>query len=217
MLRIKDTQPIFVRDLSDENWRSVLVQRLRIFVLARSQDYSQYLLRGFGLVSLSWKVNSFWSQPVVSLQTSRTKIGGSVFDPWHLFFLLHGRFLASLWAATTSKRRVGHPNEIHFVNPKCLRILCVHNFRVWSISPKTSHFANFRVPMEKNVRVGSILMPLTFHKHPQTINFCLEHVTHILKAIDLAVHLKYFVAFNVHPVTCQIFLLHRGSDRKWHH
>ena len=61
--------------------RSVLVQRLRIFVLARSQDYSQYLLRGFGLVSFSRKLNSFWSQPVVSLQTSRTKIGGSVFDP----------------------------------------------------------------------------------------------------------------------------------------
>ena len=103
----------------------------------------------------------------MSLQTSRTKIGGSVFDPWHLFFLLHGRFLASLWAATTSKRRVGHPNEIHFVNPKCVRILCVlapHNFWVWSISPKTSHFANFRVPMEKKIRVGSILMPLTFHK-----------------------------------------------------
>ena len=95
VLRIKDTPPIFGRNLSDENWRSVLVQRLRIFVLARSQDYSRYLLRGFGLVSFSQKLNSFWSQPVMSLQTSQTKIGGSVFDPWHLFFLLHDRFCSS--------------------------------------------------------------------------------------------------------------------------
>ena len=167
VLRIKDTPPIFGRNLSDENWRSVLVQRLRIFVLARSQDYSRYLLRGFGLVSFSRKLNSFWSQPVMSLQTSQTKIGGSVFDPWHLFFLLHDRFLASLWAATTSKRRVGHPDPIHFVNPKCVRIPCVlapNNFRVWSVSPKISPFPNFHVPMEKNACVGSILMPLTFHK-----------------------------------------------------
>ena len=81
VLRIKDTPPIFGRNLSDENWRSVLVQRLRIFVLARSQDYSRYLLRGFGLVSFSRKLNSFWSQPVMSLQTSQTKIGGRGFDP----------------------------------------------------------------------------------------------------------------------------------------
>ena len=74
VLRIKDTPPIFGRNLSDENWRSVLVQRLRIFVLARSQDYSRYLLRGFGLVSFSRKLNSFWSQPGVSL-TSRHSLG----------------------------------------------------------------------------------------------------------------------------------------------
>ena len=75
--------------------------------------------------------------------------------------------LASLWTATTSKRRVGHPDPIHFVNPKCVRIPCVlapNNFRVWSVSPKISPFPNFHVPMEKNACVGSILMPLTFHK-----------------------------------------------------
>ena len=39
----------------------------------------------------------------------------------------------------------------------------------------------------------------------QTVNFCLKHVTHILKAIGLTVNLVYLGTLYVHPVTRQIF------------
>ena len=39
----------------------------------------------------------------------------------------------------------------------------------------------------------------------QTVNFCLQHVTYILKAIGLTVNLVYLGTLYVHPVTCQIF------------
>ena len=39
----------------------------------------------------------------------------------------------------------------------------------------------------------------------QTLNFCLQHVTHFLKAVGLTVDLVYLGALYVHPVTRQIF------------
>ena len=39
----------------------------------------------------------------------------------------------------------------------------------------------------------------------QTVNFYLWYVTHILKAINLTVHLVYLGTRFVHPVTSQIF------------
>ena len=35
----------------------------------------------------------------------------------------------------------------------------------------------------------------------QRANFCLQHVTHILKAINLTVHLVYLGTFYLHPVS----------------
>ena len=37
--------------------------------------------------------------------------------------------MTSLWAAATSKRRLGHPNRLHFLNPECVRI-------PWIVAPK---------------------------------------------------------------------------------
>ena len=37
------------------------------------------------------------------------------------------------------------------------------------------------------------------------VNFCLEYVIHILKAMDLAVNLRYLGTLFVHPVARQIF------------
>ena len=39
----------------------------------------------------------------------------------------------------------------------------------------------------------------------QTVNFCLQHVLHILKAIDLMVHLSYQETFVEHPTRRHIF------------
>ena len=39
----------------------------------------------------------------------------------------------------------------------------------------------------------------------QTVDFCLKHVTHILIAIDVTVHLVYLGTLYVHSVTRQIF------------
>ena len=39
-----------------------------------------------------------------------------------------------------------------------------------------------------------------------TVNFFLKHITNILKAINLKVHLLFLGTLYVHPVTCQIFV-----------
>ena len=44
--------------------------------------------------------------------------------------------MTSLWAATTSKRTLGHPNQIHFLNPECIRIS-------WVLAPKIFPIENF--------------------------------------------------------------------------
>ena len=81
--------------------------------------------------------------------------------------------MTSLWAAITSKRRLGHPNQIHFLNPECVRIpwvlapenFPVENFRVRSVLQKSSIFHWFLLPPPKKkyrARVPTILMPETF-------------------------------------------------------
>ena len=49
----------------------------------------------------------------------------------------------------------------------------------------------------------------------QTVIFYLQHVTHILKATNLTVHLVYLGTLYVHPVTRQIF--RNIVVRNWHH
>ena len=49
----------------------------------------------------------------------------------------------------------------------------------------------------------------------QTVNFCLQHVTHILKAIGLPVNLVYLGTLYLNPVTRQIF--RNIVVRNWQH
>ena len=59
--------------------------------------------------------------------------------------------MTSLWAAITSKRRLGHPNRLYFLNPECasipwllyLKNVPVENFQAQSVSPKNSLFRQF--------------------------------------------------------------------------
>ena len=54
--------------------------------------------------------------------------------------------MTSLWAAVTLKRRLGHPNRLHFLNPESVRIPWVvasKNFP-GAFYPKNHFFANFR-------------------------------------------------------------------------
>ena len=42
----------------------------------------------------------------------------SDFDPWHLWFFVTP--MTPLWAAITSKQRLGHPSRLPFLNPECV-------------------------------------------------------------------------------------------------
>ena len=148
-----------------------------------------------------------WSSFVFELviwpkKVSRTQPSGPL-CLWQCFFVTPLIFcntsgfwpMTSLWAAVTSKPRLGHPNRLHFLNPKCVRIpwvvapkkILVENFRVRSALPKKSLFREFTCPDGKNMqraRVRSISVPPTFHivslKHyapnfsgpPQKLTWC---------------------------------------------
>ena len=81
--------------------------------------------------------------------------------------------MTTLWAALTSKRRLGHPNWLYFLNSECVRIpwvlapktFPVENFWVRSVLQKSSIFHWFLLPPPKKkyrARVPTILMPQTF-------------------------------------------------------
>ena len=56
-----------------------------------------------------------------------------------IFFNMTGFWpMTSLWAAITSKRRLSHPNWLHFLNSECIRI-------PWVEAPKNFPIENFRV------------------------------------------------------------------------
>ena len=80
--------------------------------------------------------------------------------------------LTRLWAALTSKRRLGHSNWLYFLNPDGVRIplvaalknFPVRNFWVRSVLPRI--FSQISVRTHKKMwraRVRSILVPPTFH------------------------------------------------------
>ena len=62
--------------------------------------------------------------------------------------------------------------------------------------------------LKRKCSYKSVFLLLQWIDFPgQTVNFCLKHVTHILKAINLTVHLVYLGTLYVHPVTRQKFRL----------
>ena len=75
-------------------------------------------------------------------------VGGHLGQFTPVIFRNNTRFwpMTSFWAAITLKRRLGHLNRLHFLNPKCVRIpwvpLKIFGYRAFY--PKNHFFANFR-------------------------------------------------------------------------